>query len=86
VTTPSPLTVIGGRWAVSLRVWVIVALLIQIPSIVRASQVVGVPALASLVPGVVGALALGAVLLVADRTILRSRNFEPMNGWIVLAI
>lgn len=86
MTAPSPLTVIGGRWAVSLRVWVIVALLIQISSGVRASQVVGVPVLASLVPGVVGALALGAVLLVADRTILRSRSLVPVNGWIVLAI
>ena len=70
MTTPSPLALIGGRWAVSLRVWVIVALLMQIPAVVRASQGVGASAPAMLVPGVLGALALGSVLFAADRTIL----------------
>ena len=86
MTTPSPLDLIGGRWAVSLRVWVIVALLMQIPAAVRASQTMGVPAPAMLVPGLLGALALGAVLLAADLTILRSRITAPVSGWLVLAI
>ena len=86
MTTPSPLALIGGRWAVSLRVWVIVALLMQIPAAVRASQTMGVPAPAMLVPGLLGALALGAVLLAADLTILRSRITTPVSGWLVLAI
>ena len=84
MTTPSPLALIGGRWAVSLRVWVFVALLMQIPAVVRASQGVGAPAM--LVPGLLGALALGAVLLAADLTILRSRITTPVSGWLVLAI
>lgn len=86
MSIPSPLTLIGGRWAVSLRVWVIVSLLIQIPSIVRVSQFVEAPALAIFVPGLIGALALGAVLLIADRTILRLRTVVPVNGWIVIMI
>ena len=86
MTTPSPLALIGGRWAVSLRVWVFVALLMQIPAVVRASQGVGASAPAMLVPGVLGALALGSVLFAADRTILRSRFTTPVSGWLVLAI
>ncbi len=86
MTKPSPLALIGGRWAVSLRVWVIVALLMQIPGVVRASQAMGAPAPAMLVPGVLGALALGAVLWAADLTILRSRIARPVSGWLVLAI
>ena len=86
MTTPSPLALIGGRWAVSLRVWVFIALLMQIPAVVRASQGVGASAPAMLVPGVLGALALGSVLFAADRTILRSRFTTPVSGWLVLAI
>lgn len=86
MTTPSPLALIGGRWGVSLRVWVIVALLMQIPAVVRASQGVGAPSPAILVPGLLGALALGSVLFAADRTILRSRITRPVSGWLVLAI
>lgn len=86
MTTPSPLALIGGRWAVSLRVWVIVALLMQIPAVVRASQAMGAPVPAMLVPGLLGALALGSVLFAADRTILRSRFTTPVSGWLILAI
>ena len=86
MTTPSPLALIGGRWAVSLRVWVFIALLMQIPAVVRASKGVGASAPAMLVPGVLGALALGSVLFAADRTILRSRFTTPVSGWLVLAI
>ena len=86
MTTLSPLDLIRGRWAVSLRVWVIVALLIQMPMFIRSSQAAGESAPATVVPGVVGALALGAVLFAADRTILRSRSTTPVSGWLVLAI
>ena len=84
--TPSPIALISGRWAVSLRVWVIIAVLSQITSFTRTARVSSESSLIDVVPGVVAAIAFGAVLLVADRTVLRSRRVSPVGGWLVLGI
>lgn len=79
---------IGGRWAVSLRVY-----LVSAPVVIGFFLLTENGALASgqalaqwTVIQVVGYLALGAVLLAADRTVLRNRRTHPVPAWVVVAV
>lgn len=79
---------IGGRWAVSLRAWVITAAIVGVQALLitvgeendpRARQVVAVT-------GLLAVGASGLVLLVADRTVLRHRRERIVSGGTVVAI
>lgn len=73
-----------GRWAVSLKGWLLVSALMQWPSYTRVAAVTDLPPAAIIAVGVVRALAAGAVLLAADRTYLRRRAQHPAPLALVL--
>lgn len=85
MTRPGFLELIGGRWAVSLRVWLLALVLLQIPTFVWTRQQIQGSNLQVLLIGVAGALVMGCVLYLAHRTYLRNRRVVPVSGWLVLA-
>lgn len=82
---PSWRSLLTGRWAISWRAWVLIALLMQWPYYARNSVLLGVPTAWVVAIGIVRALAAGLVLLVAHRTYLRRRSSEPAALWAVVA-
>lgn len=85
---PSLRARIGGRWAVSVPTFVVGAVLIAIGF--GAQQLP--PFAGEITPGyrlagyAVQVAALGLVLLVADRTLLRNRRVRPASPWLVTGI
>lgn len=86
--TPTFAERIGGRWAISLRAWLITAVVIGVQAVLimfgeeadaRARQVAAVIAILSI-------SASGLVLLAADRTLLRERRLRPAPVRVVLAV
>ena len=79
---------LGGRWAISLR-----AFLISIPISITLAILASPEATTSfhnftlwLATSIVAILAMGAVLLLADRTVLRNRRITPAPIWLVYII
>ncbi len=86
--TPTFAERIGGRWAISLRAWLITAVVIGVQAVLimfggevdaRARQVAAVIAILAI-------SASGVVLLAADRTLLRERRLRPAPVRAVLAV
>ena len=72
---------LGGRWAISLRGWLIVSAFLLVATLVERG--------AGLVPMSILAIAAnGLVLLIGDRTVFRHRAAEPVPAWwtVTLAI
>ena len=84
-TAPSWRDLLTGRWAISLRAWILIALLMQWPSYARNSISEDLTPTWAVVIGVLRVLAAGLVLLVADRTYLRRRAGEPASLAVVIA-
>ena len=74
-----------GRWAISFRAWLLIALLMQWPSYARNSLPIDLSPVWSVAIGILRVFAAGAVLLVADRTYLRRRRIAPAALWVVVA-
>lgn len=74
-----------GRWAISLRAWILIALLMQWPSYARNSMPEDLTPAVAVAIGILRVLAAGLVLLVADRTYLRRRASEPASLAVVIA-
>ena len=74
-----------GRWAISLRAWILISLLMQWPSYVRNSVPSNLPPTWAVAIGILRILAAGLVLLIADRTYLRRRASEPASLTVVIA-
>lgn len=74
-----------GRWAISLRAWILISLLMQWPSYVRNSVPSDLPPTWAVAIGILRILAAGLVLLIADRTYLRRRASEPASLTVVIA-
>lgn len=79
---------LGGRWAISLRGW-IVFVLITLATMPLSAQISDDSptrrALAVLI-AMTSSLCFGAVLLVADRTLFRNRAVQPVPIWWVVAL
>ncbi len=84
-SAPSWRDLLTGRWAISLRAWILIALLMQWPSYARNSMPVDLPPSWAVVIGILRVLAAGLVLVVADRTYLRKRACEPASLAVVIA-
>jgi len=82
---PSWRTLLTGRWAISLRAWLIIAVLMQWPSYARNSVPTQLSPTWAIAIGVLRVLAAGLVLWVADRTYLRRRASRPAALWVVIA-
>jgi signal transduction histidine kinase len=76
---------VTGRWAISLRAWLFIALLMQWPSYARNSVPANLSPQWAVGIGILRVLAAGLVLLVADRTYLRNRAEVPAHLWVVVA-
>lgn len=79
---------IGGRWAISLRVYLFSApIVIGFFLLTENGALASGQALAQWTAiQVVGYLALGGVLLAADRTVLRNRRTHPVPALVVVAV
>ncbi len=84
-TVPSWQQLVTGRWAISLRAWLLIALLMQWPSYARNSVPPNLSPTWAVGVGIIRVLAAGLVLLVADRTYLRNRAVRPARLWVVIA-
>ena len=71
---------IGGRWAVSLRGWIVISAIMMVPQIAYGiatyRDAVDQVAIVGIV--IAGVTSLGLVLLLADRTLLRQRRVTPV--------
>ncbi len=74
-----------GRWAISLRAWLLIGLIMQWPSYARNSIPENLSPTWAIGVGVLRVLAAGLVLWVADRTFLRNRATQPARLWVVIA-
>lgn len=81
---PSWRDLLTGRWAISLRAWILIALLMQWPSYARNSVPVDLPPAWAVAIGILRVLAAGLVLFVADRTYLRRRASESASLVVVI--
>ena len=76
---------VTGRWAISLRAWLLIALLMQWPSYARNSVPANLTPTWAIGIGILRVLAAGLVLLVADQTYLRHRADKPAALGVVIA-
>ncbi len=85
LAVPSWRDLLTGRWAISLRAWILIALLMQWPSYARNSVPVDLPPEWAVAIGILRVLAAGLVLFVADRTYLRRRASKSASLVVVIA-
>lgn len=84
---PETAALIGGRWAVSLRMFVIavpVLLASQVMFLAPGTAAGSLPTV--LLQGIAGVVAVGAVLGLADLTVLRGRTVRPVPVAVVVAV
>lgn len=79
MNSPRFIDLVTGRWAVSLRVWAILAVMIALSYYARTRIRLNAEPLIVLALSAIGALALGLMLLIADRTWLRNRRVRPVS-------
>lgn len=74
-----------GRWAISFRAWLVIAVLMQWPSYARNSVPSDLSPAWAITIGLLRVLAAGLVLWAADRTYLRRRAAQPAALSVVVA-
>lgn len=78
---------VGGRWAISVRAYVLVVVLFAVPRVLTAGRAAGTePYGHALIVGLVAAGLAGAVLMAADRTVFGRRADRPVPVWWVAAL
>jgi len=79
---------LGGRWAISLRAYVIsFPIGIVLGLLVTPESIQSIQAFATwFAIGCLGMCAAGLVLLIADKTLLRNRRFSPVPIWQVFVV